>query len=367
MIRALLCLQPHPGGLGRRFRSLLSLAVAALSLTACAPQDSGGISSPRLAAIRARGRLLCGINGQLPGFSTLAAGGRYEGLDVDLCRAVAAAVLGDAAKLELRPLSTTDRFAAVASGEVDLLARNTSVSAGRDAPGGNALSFGPVVVHDHTTLLVPVAGGVSELGGLQGQPICVISGTSTEVVLADRLRERRIAYMPLRFHSADQAFDAYLNRRCSAIASDQVGLAARRSTFPDPLAHRLLPDRLSKEQIAVATSQADPAWADAVRWIVYGLIEAEEQGVSQANLARKLAEARADRFLTDRRRLLGVEGQLGRQLGLADDFLVRALGAVGHYGEIFERHLGRGSRLGLERGPNRLARDGGLLVAPPLR
>jgi general L-amino acid transport system substrate-binding protein len=357
-------------GRWRPMAQMLRIAAAAsltAGLSACAPDDGGGIHSPRLSAIRERGRLLCGINGQLPGFSTLAAGGRYEGLDADLCRAMAAAVLGDPAKLEFRPLNTTQRFAALASGEVDLLARNTSVSLGRDAPGGNGLSFGPVVVHDHTAVLVPAVSGITSLKGLAGRPLCVISGTSTEVVLADRLRERRIAYVPLRFHTADQAFDAYLQQRCAAIVSDQVGLAARRSTFADPGAHRLLPDRLSREQIAVATAQADPAWADAVRWTVYGLIEAEEQGISQANLERQVAEARANPLLTDRRRLLGVEGHLGGQLGLNDDFLVRAIGAVGNYGEIYERHLGRGSRLGLERGPNRLARDGGLLVAPPLR
>ncbi|MFO7629034.1 MAG: amino acid ABC transporter substrate-binding protein [Prochlorococcaceae cyanobacterium] len=351
-------------------RALMALALAASAaagLAGCAANESAGVSSPRLAAIRSRGSLLCGINGQLPGFSILAANGRYEGLDADLCRAVAAAVLGDAAKVEFRLLTTTQRFAALASGEVDLLARNTSVSLGRDAPGGNALSFAPVVLHDHTAVMVPKAGGITALAGLAGQPICVISGTSTEVVLADRLRERRIAYVPLRFHTADQAFDAYLSQRCAAIVSDQVGLAGRRSTFPDPLGHRFLPDRLSKEQIAVVTAQADPAWADAVRWLVYGLIEAEEQGVDQASLARKLAAARAEPRLTDQRRLLGLEGHLGSQLGLSDDFLVRAIGAVGNYGEIFERHLGSASRLRLQRGPNRLARDGGLLVSPSFR
>lgn len=362
-----------PAGIpdGRRRTLGVIAAIAAIispiPLIACAPEGAGGINSPRLAAIRSRGQLICGINGQLPGFSSLAANGRYEGLDADLCRAVAAAVLGDAAKLDFRPVNTTQRFAALASGEVDLLARNTSVSAGRDAPGGNALSFAPVVLHDHTAVMVPVAGGISALPGLAGRPICVISGTSTEVVLADRLRQRRIAYVPLRFHTADQAFDAYLNQRCAAIASDQVGLAGRRSTFPDPLGHRFLPDRLSKEQIAVATAQADPAWADAVRWVMYGLIEAEEQGVDQANLARRLAEARAEPRLTDQRRLLGLEGQLGRQLGLSNDFLVRAIDAVGNYGTIFERHLGSASRLRLQRGPNRLARDGGLLVSPSFR
>ena len=196
----------------RRWWPSATLLPALLSslLGGCAPEGATGVSSPRLAAIHSRGSLVCGSNGQLPGFSVIRPDGSYGGLDVDVCRAVAAAVLGDAAKLELRPLNTTDRFAALASGEVDLLSRNTTITLSRDAPGGNALSFAPVVFFDGGGVLVPVASGISDLKGLSGSTICVLSGTSNESVLADSLRSLQVPYTPLRFQTADQAFSACL-------------------------------------------------------------------------------------------------------------------------------------------------------------
>jgi general L-amino acid transport system substrate-binding protein len=356
------------GSMGLRLpsRSLLP-ALLALVLSGCASEGGSGVSSVHMATIRSRDNLICGSNGQLPGFSVIRPDGGYGGLDVDICRAVAAAVLGDASKLELRPLTTTDRFAALASGEVDLLSRNTTVTLGRDAPGGNGLSFAPVVFFDGGGLLVPVASGISDLNDLAGRTICVLSGTSSESVLADSLRALKLPYTPLRFQTADQAFSAYGSGRCQAISSDRSGLAARRTKLADPAAHRILPAVLSKEPLAPATVQSDPAWADAVRWIVYALFEAEEQGITQANVAAKLAEAKANPKLADRRRLLGVEGNLGSQLGLSDDFVVKLISAVGNYGEIYSRNLGEGSSLDLPRGANRLARDGGLMIAPPFR
>ena len=353
-------------GLKLPCRSLLP-ALLALVLGACASEGGAGVSSVHMATIRSRGTLICGSNGQLPGFSVIRPDGGYGGLDVDICRAVAAAVLGDAGKLQLRPLTTTDRFAALASGEVDLLSRNTTVTLGRDAPGGNALSFAPVVFFDGGGLLVPLASGISDLNGLAGRTICVLSGTSSESVLADSLRALQVPYTPLRFQTADQAFSAYGSGRCQAITSDRSGLAARRTRLADPAAHRILPAVLSKEPLAPATVQSDPAWADAVRWIVYALFEAEEQGITQANVAAKLAEAKANPKLAERRRLLGVEGNLGSQLGLSDDFVVKVISAVGNYGEIYSRNVGAGSSLDLPRGANRLARDGGLMIAPPFR
>jgi len=347
---------------------LAALPLLAGLLAGCAPDDtSGAVSSPGLQRIRSRGRLVCGSNGQLPGFSVIRPDGSFSGFDVDICRAVAAAVLGDAAKLELRPLTTTDRFAALASGEVDLLSRNTTVTLGRDAPGGNALSFAPVVFHDGTAILAPAASGIRSLADLGGRTVCVLSGSSNETVLSDRLRQQGLSHTPLRFQTADQAFSAYESGRCAAISSDRSGLAARRTSLAAPAAHTLLPEVLSREPLAPATVQADPAWADAVRWVVYALFEAEEQGITQANVRAKLAEAKADPKLADRRRFLGVEGNLGSQLGLADDFVVKAIAAVGNYGEIYRRNVGEDSRLKIERGPNRLARDGGLMVSPPFR
>ena len=353
----------------RTLISALSLTLLSAALAAFADEGagSGGVASPRLAAIQSRGRLICGTNGQLPGFSVLEPDGRYEGLDVDLCRALAAVVLGDAAKLELRPVSTNDRFASLASGEVDVLSRNTTLSLTRDAPGGNAISFAPITYYDAGGVMAPRREGVRSLAGLAGRTVCVVSGSTNEAVMADRMRLLGLAYTPLRFQNADQTFSAYQSGRCSAVTSDRAGLAARRSLFPDPQAHELLPETLSKEPMAMATQQADPVWSDAVRWIVYAVMQAEEWGITRANVATRLKEARANPDAAELRRFFGVEGDLGRQLGLPDDFTYRAVAAVGNYGEIIDRNVGLRSSLRLERGLNQLWSRGGLIVAPPFR
>ena len=354
--------------------SLLALLTAA-PLAGCggsageAAREAGGdqLQSERLRQVRQRGTLVCGINGQLPGFSSLGADGRYTGFDVEFCRAVAAAVLGDPARVELRLLSSNDRFTAVASGDVDLLSRNTTVNLSRDAPGGNGLAFAPILFFDGGAVLVPVASGIRRLADLAGRPVCVVSGSTNDGVLADRMGSLGLRYVPLRYRNADETFAAYLSGRCTAVTSDRSGLAARRTLFPDPAAHRLLPEALSKEPMAAASRQDDPVWADAVRWIAYALIEAEEQGVTRANLAALTARARSDPRQARLRRFLGLEGELGRSLGLPADFAARAVAAVGNYGELFERNLGQGSPLGLERGANQLWNRGGLLIAPPFR
>ncbi|MEI7667259.1 MAG: amino acid ABC transporter substrate-binding protein [Synechococcaceae cyanobacterium ELA263] len=351
-------------------RRLKTVAPLALLLTAfgCANDSGGaGVSSVHLAAIRSRGQLSCGVDGQVAGFSSVAADGRYQGFDVDVCRAVAAAVLGSADKVDFRNVTATQRFPAVASGEIDLLSRNSTVTLGRDAPGGNGMSFAPVVFHDGVGVMVPVASGISELAGVAGKPICLLSGATTEQALSDALRQINLAYVPLKFSTIDEMFGAYQQGRCAAVSIDRSALAAQRTTFADPATHRILPAVLSKEPLAPATVQSDPAWADAVRWIVYALFEAEEQGITQANVKARLAEAKANPKLADRRRFLGVEGNLGSELGLPDDFVVKLIAAVGNYGEIYARNVGEGSPLKIPRGPNRLFRDGGLLISPPFR
>jgi general L-amino acid transport system substrate-binding protein len=348
-------------------RSLTPLAtLLAAALAACAP-EGGQVASPKMATIRARDQLVCGVEGKLPGFSFVGSDGVYAGLDVDVCRAVAAAVLGDPAKVEYRDLTPSERFAALSSGEVDLLSRNTTVTLSRDAPGGNALSFGPTTFYDGQGMMVPADRGIRRLEDLAGKPICVESGTTTELNLADRMRERDIPYTPLKFQTSDQSYSAYLGRRCVAITSDRSQLAAKRTSFPRPDDHVVLPLVMSKEPLTPASVNADPAWADAVRWTVYALMQAEELGITQANVAAKLAEARANPSQADLRRFLGVEGDFGKQLGLPADFVVKAVAAVGNYGEVFERNVGSGSRLGLERGANRLWTDGGLIYSPPFR
>jgi general L-amino acid transport system substrate-binding protein len=312
-------------------------------------------------------RLICAIDGKVPGFSALDRQGHYHGIDVDFCRAVAAAVLGDPEKVEYRPVTASERFVALNSGEVDLLSISATHTLSRDAAGGNALSFSPVFFHDGQAVMVPVASGLRRLRDLAGKPICVESGTNTELNLADRMRELGLAYQPLRFQSGEQAYPAYEQGRCAAITSDRSLLAAKRTGFPDPAAHRLLSESLSKEPSAKVTVQADPAWADAIRWIVFALFQAEESGITQANVDAKLDEARAHPNLAELRRFLGMEGGLGRELGLPPDFVVKVVKAVGNYGELFERNLGPATPLRLARGPNRPWNRGGLLYSPPFR
>jgi len=329
--------------------------------------EGGGIQSQKLSGIKARGKLICGVDGKLPGFSFVNPDGRYSGLDVDICRAVAAATLGDATKVDYRDLNSSERFAALASGEIDLLSRNTTYTLSRDASGGNGLSFAPTVFYDGQGVMAPKASGISSLKDLAGKPICVESGTTTELNLADRMREIKAAYTPLKFQTGDQTYAAYLQGRCVAVTSDRSQLAAKRTSFPDPEGHLLLPEVLSKEPLTPVTVNADPGWADAVRWTVYALMQAEELGINQANVDAKVAEARANPNQADLRRFLGVEGDFGKQLGLPPDFVVQALKAVGNYGEVFERNVGLGSSLKLERGLNRQWKDGGLIYSPPFR
>ena len=350
----------------RRIAAALSGLCAPLLLAGC----GGGAQGPEsatMAKIRQRGRLICAVDGAVPGFSTVASSGRYEGIDADFCRAVAAALLGDPEKVDFRPVTPAERFVALGSGEVDLLSISSTHTLSRDAPGGNALSFGPTFFYDGQGVMVPAGSGVRRLADLAGKPICVESGTNTELNLADRMRELGLSYQPLRFQSGEQAYPAYEQGRCAAITSDRSLLAGKRTGFRNPAAHVLLPELLSKEPSAKVTVQGDPVWADAIRWITYALFQAEESGLTRANLQAKLAEARARPEQAELRRLLGVEGDLGRQLGLPADFVVRVVKAVGSYGELFDRHVGPSSRLGLERGPNRLWPQGGLHISPPFR
>jgi general L-amino acid transport system substrate-binding protein len=346
-----------------RFTAAVPL-IASLALVGCA-SDGGGVQSQKMAAIKARGSLICGVDGKLPGFSFVSPDGSYSGLDVDICKATAAAVLSDPAKVTYRDLSATERFAALSSGEVDLLSRNTTMTLSRDAPGGNALAFAPTTFFDDQAVMVPATSGIRSLKEVAGKPICVETGTASELNLADRMRELNATYTPLKFQSGDQTYAAYLQGRCVAVTTDRSQLAAKRTGFPKPSEHILLPDVLSKEPLNPATINADPAWADAVRWVVYSLIQAEEMGITAANIDAKVAEAKANKNLAQLRRFFGVEGDLGKQLGLPADFVVRTVKAVGNYGEVFERNVGTGSPLKLDRGVNQQWRQGGLMYSPP--
>jgi len=340
----------------------VTLGLASL-VSGCASMD--GVTASRLELVKLRGELLCGVSGKIPGFSFLSPEGAYTGLDVDICRAMAAAIVGDANRVQFRPLTAPERFTALRSGEIDLLSRNTTATLSRDASGGNGLSFGPVVFHDGQGLMVPVAAGVRSLEDLRGKAICVGSGTTTEQNLNDAFAARGIPYTPIKYQDLNQVVGGYLQGRCAAMTSDRSQLASARSGFADPSLHTILADRLSKEPLAPAVVGGDQPMADAMRWVVLALIEAEERGITQANVESMVERAEADASQTALRRFLGVDGGLGSKLGLPDDFVVQVIRSTGNYGEIYDRHLGPSTPVAIPRGANRLAEDGGVMIAPP--
>ena len=323
-----------------------------------APPVAGG---ERLQAILDRGQVICGVHGTFQGFGFVESDGSWTGFDVDFCRAWAAALFDDPNAVEFRGLSAQERFTALQSGEVDVLARNSTWTWSRDVELG--LTFGPVNFYDGQAIMAkrditddPAAG----LEALEGANVCVQSGTTTELNLADQFRAAGVNYTPVVFEDQNAAFQAYDEGRCDAITSDRSQLATQGQAvlqnFED---HVILDVVMSKEPLAPAVSDGDPRWAQVVQWVVYGMIQAEELGITSANV---------DEFLTSEdpvtRRLLGVEGELGAMLGLSNDFIYRVIKHVGNYGEVYDRNL---STFNLARGQNELWTNGGLLYAPPFR
>ncbi|MBI4782857.1 MAG: amino acid ABC transporter substrate-binding protein [Oscillatoriophycideae cyanobacterium NC_groundwater_1537_Pr4_S-0.65um_50_18] len=364
----------------RKWNSTLlavSLSVAALAAcaapttttTASSESPAAGAASPaaagapsRLDTILSRGTLICGVEGTIPGFSFVDSSGKYTGLDVDVCKAIAAALFNDPEKVEFRNLDSTARFPAVSSGEVDMLSRNTTWTASRDAAGGNGLEFAPTTFYDGQGVMVTKASGISSFKDLDGKAVCVETGTTTELNLATRATEANIKINEVKFQDSNAGFAAYQEGRCEAITSDRSQLAAKRTALPTPDDNILLEDVLSKEPLGPVTVNNDSRWYDVVRWVTYGLIQAEEFGITQANVDQKLQDPSPDI-----KRFLGTDGDLGKQLGLSPDFMVRAIKAGGNYGEIYERNIGTGSALKIDRGLNKLWTDGGLMYAPPFR
>ena len=311
-------------------------------------------------AVKARGELACGVSTGLPGFSFPDTEGNWSGLDVDVCRAVAAAVFGDAGRVSYRPLSAQQRFIALQSGEVDLLSRNTTVTLTRDTAVG--LDFAPVVFYDGQAFLVPVELGLNSAVELDGASVCVQTGTTTELNLADFFRSNGISFEPVVFESLDELRGAFFAGRCDAFTGDSSGLASTRTVAGNPDDYEILPDRISKEPLAPATRHGDNEWTDVVRWVVNALIQAEESGITSANVD-SMRESEDPTI----KRLLGVTPGFGEALGLDEAWAYNAIVAVGNYGEMFERNVGAGSPLGLERGLNALYSDGGLMYAAPAR
>lgn len=338
--------------------TLLVIPLAACGGSETTETEGGGETGGRLATVLSRGSLICGVNGQLPGFSFVNETGEYSGMDVDVCKAIAAALFDDPEAVEYRNLSAQERFTAVQSGEVDVLIRNTTWTVSRDTSVG--MEFSPTTFYDGQGMMVPTASGVTDLEGLAGQSICVQSGTTTELNLTDQMRRIGAEFTPIVFDDEDAVYAAYAQGRCQGVTSDRSQLTARRETLSNPDEHVVLDVVMSKEPLGPAVANGDTQWADTVKWITYALIQAEEFGITSENID-EFENSEDPSILT----FLGAEGSLGSDMGLANDFTARAVRAVGNYGEIYERNIGE--PFGLDRGPNELWTNGGLLYAPPFR
>jgi general L-amino acid transport system substrate-binding protein len=312
--------------------------------------------------IKQRDQITCGVNTGVAGFSAADSQGKWSGMDVDVCRALAAAVLGSPDKVRYVPLSAPQRFTALQSGEVDILSRNTTVTLSRDTALG--LSLTAVMFYDGQGFMVPAKSGIKSAKQLKNATVCTQSGTTTEKNLSDFSRAHKLGIKPVVFEKLDAANAAYFSGRCQAYTTDASGLASIRSReAKNPKDHVILPDLISKEPLGPMVRKGDDEWLSVVRWTVYGLIEAEELGVRQDNVQKLQAESTDPAVL----RLLGKGEDLGKMLGLDKEWLARAIGAVGNYGEIYERHVGEKTPVGLKRGANALWTQGGLMYALPLR
>lgn len=338
-------------------RSFAILVCAGLGLTAAAPAWSG----PTLDAVRAKGFVQCGVSQGLPGFSTPNNKGDWTGIDVDYCRAVAAAVLGDASKVRYIPLSAKQRFTALQSGEIDLLSRNTTWTQTRDSALG--LHFVGVTYYDGQGFLVRKDLGIKSARELGGATVCINAGTTTELNAADYFRANGMAFNTVVFEKSDEVVAAYDAGRCDVYTTDQSGIYAQRTKLRDPNAHMVLPEIISKEPLGPVVRQGDDEWFNIARWTLYALINAEELGLSSTNIQKRRASAKDPAV----RRFLGLEGTMGKNLGLKSAWAFDVVNQVGNYGEVFERNLGTRTPLKIARGLNRLWNKGGIQYAPPLR
>lgn len=326
-------------------------------------QDSagdGGATSAgdTMAEIKSRGFLQCGVNSELPGFGFVDSAGKFSGFDVDFCRAVAAAMGVD---VKFRALTAKERFPALQSGEVDLLVRNTTWTMSRDTKLG--LDFAATTYYDGQGFMVRGSMRVRNAARLNGASVCLTTGTTTELNVADYFRARGMKYKPVLFEKAEDARKAYEAGRCDVHTSDVSQLASLRTATQNPAGHVILPEIISKEPLGPLVRHGDNRWADAVRWVVNVIITAEEKGITQSSVASAAQNSKDPEV----QRMLGASGTLGAAAGLPADFAVKAIAAVGNYGEIFERNIGKNTPLKLERGLNQLWNKGGILYSPPIR
>ena len=308
-----------------------------------------------------KGFVQCGISDGLPGFSYADSKGQYVGMDVDVCRAVAAALFGDATKVKYTPLTAKERFTALQSGEVDMLSRNTTWTSSRDAAMG--LNFAGVNYYDGQGFLVNKKLGVTSAKELDGAAVCIQAGTTTELNLADYFRANNMKYTPITYDKSDESAKALEAGRCDVLTSDQSQLYAQRIKLAKPDDYVVLPEVISKEPLGPAVRQGDADWFNIVKWTLFAMVNAEEMGVTMSNV-EDLAKNSTN---PDVRRLLGAEGEFGKDLKLPKDWAVQIVKQVGNYGESFDRNVGAGSELKIARGLNDLWNKGGLQYAPPVR
>jgi general L-amino acid transport system substrate-binding protein len=312
----------------------------------------------RLDVVKARGILRCGVNPNFAGFALPDSAGHWRGFDVDMWRAVAAAALGDSAKTQYVPLSAKDRFTALQSGEIDMLARNATWTLSRNTKLG--ISFVATNFYDGQAFMVKAASNIRSVNDLNGASICVIAGTDTERNLADFFSGRKMKFSTVAFENADNVTEAYLAGRCDAFLNDGTQLATVRLRTPDPKAHILLPESISMEPLSISVRNGDDGWANVVRWSFFAMVQAEELGLDSKNVRTKTGGSSNPNIL----RFAGKSEDLGAMLALDRDWAVRIIEQVGNYAEAYDRNI---KPLGIERGLNKLWSDAGLMIAPPMR
>jgi len=335
----------------KRIISIFALAVVFAAHSA---------SAQTLKTVKDRGTLNCGANGQLAGFGLPDAQGKWTGMDVDVCKAIAAAIFNDVSKIKFVPLSAKDRFTALQSGEVDVLVRNTTWTSSRDSSLG--LSFTGVDYYDGQGFMVRKALKVNSALELNGASVCVQQGTTTELNLADYFRAHNMQLKSVTFASSDEAVKAYDAGRCDAFTTDASGLYAERLRLANSGDHIVLPEIISKEPLGPSVRQGDDQWFTAVKWVLFAMINAEELGITSKNVDEMTKSTNPEV-----KRFVGTDGSYGEQLGLTKDWAVRIIKLVGNYGEVFDRNVGAGSPLKIDRGLNKLWSKGGLQYAPPIR
>jgi general L-amino acid transport system substrate-binding protein len=346
-------MRTRKGCVMKRVSSLLTV----VALVAFGAQAA---SAQTLKTVRDRGTLVCGVSQGVPGFSNPDDRGNWAGLDVDVCRAIAAAIFNDPNKVKYSPLTTQDRFTALQSGEVDLLSRTTTWTLSRDASLG--LNFPAVNYYDGQGFMVRKALKVNSALELNGASVCTQTGTTTELNLADYFRGNRLKYDPVVLATVDEAVKAYDSGRCDVFTTDVSQLYGIRLKLTAANDHVVLPEIISKEPLGPVVRHGDDQWYDLVKWVHFAMINAEEFGITSKNVDEAVKSERPDI-----RRFAGIEGNFGEQLGLTKDWAIRIVKHVGNYGESFDRNVGSGSRLGIERGLNRLWTKGGIQYAPPIR